>query len=212
MLHYDENNFFYNFNSSPLSDYKRKNVVLLDRDGVIIEEKHYLRDPNNIEFIDGSLEALEIFRDLNLFVGVVSNQAGIAKGILSIADVLSVNLKFFELLANKNVYIDCYMFCPFHPDGIVPQYSKQSLCRKPGPGMFDFMSKFYSLKPEKLYIVGDKESDVQMGNNIGAESILVKTGYGNNEGMRIEKEKYKILVFNNLLEASKWIKDKQLCR
>jgi D-glycero-D-manno-heptose 1,7-bisphosphate phosphatase len=195
--------FFYDLRPCQRNGYRA--AVFLDRDGVLIEEKHYLKDPQKVEFLPGSIEALRILNSLDVFVGIVSNQAGVAKGILTLDDVNRVNERLFLLLEQHGVYITALMYCPYHPQGVIPEYTRDEELRKPKTGMFQFMKRRYNLDDLKLFMVGDKYNDVLFGQTIGAVTYLVETGYGADEAPRVRSEFSNVGVGRTLLEVVGWI-------
>jgi D-glycero-D-manno-heptose 1,7-bisphosphate phosphatase len=200
----DTTEYFYSvaeFDSS-----RSKNVaVLLDRDGVIIEEKNYLRSPSNIQFVPGSLEAIRQLNASGAFIGVVTNQAGIARGIMTLAEARAVNAEFFVQLQKEKAVIHCLMFCPYHPQGTVSGYIRESRFRKPGIGMFEFIRDFYRLDGFKFFVVGDKESDVAAGEKFGAISILVETGFGKQQSSVVRRHFPHVHIVPKLQDAAQWI-------
>ena len=201
-----QGSFFYDLRRARFTEYRA--AVFLDRDGVIIEDKHYLKDPQQIEFIQGSIEAIRMLNSLDVFVGVVSNQAGVAKDLLTLDDVHRVNERFFSLLEERCVYINALMYCPYHPQGSVQEFSIDSELRKPSVGMFRFMSNYYELDGDiRLFMVGDKYNDTLFGRTIGASTYMVETGYGATEAHRVREEFSDVRVGENLLEVVGWIAD-----
>jgi D,D-heptose 1,7-bisphosphate phosphatase len=197
--------FFFDISKKCFIDEKYKGILCLDRDGVIIKEKNYLNNPDDIEFIEGSIEALKNILDENFFVAVISNQAGIAKGIISINDFNLINDRFMNMLKDRNVFIHCIVYCPYHPDGILSEFSKKSVYRKPSPGMYKLIEKYYHITSKNVFMIGDKLSDIEFGIKIGAKSIIVDTGYGSLERSKALIKYKNVLSFSDLSEAIKWI-------
>jgi HAD superfamily hydrolase (TIGR01662 family) len=109
--------------------------VLLDRDGTIIVDHGYVGSVDRVEFIEGAPEAIAMLNRAGIPVALLTNQAGLARGFYGIDDVLSVHHYIAERLARHGAHIDCYLFCPYHPDGVVDAFARTSEDRKPGPGM-----------------------------------------------------------------------------
>ena len=101
-------------------------AIFLDRDGTIIEDPGYLSHPEQVNLLDGAAEALNELRAMGYKVVVVSNQSGIARGILSENDLEEIHDRLRQLLAEKGAYLDQIYYCPYHPDGVVPKYRKES--------------------------------------------------------------------------------------
>jgi D-glycero-D-manno-heptose 1,7-bisphosphate phosphatase len=150
-------------------------AVFIDRDGTINVDKDYLTDPDDIEFIEGSPEAIRLANDLGLKVVVISNQSGVARGLMSESQVESVNAQLIRMLRDKGATVDAMYYCPHHPD-----YGERVKCncRKPDIGMLLKAKEKFDLDLGKSFVIGDKWSDIKCGENAGARTSLVKTGYG----------------------------------
>ena len=147
------------------------NYVLADRDGTLIVEKHYLRDPGEVELIPGVAEAIRLLNELGWEVICVSNQSGVGRGLFESADVDRVNLRVSELLHEGGARVLEFYFCP-DPPGV------ESTHRKPAPGMALDAAQKHGFDPRAVIVVGDKPCDIDLGRNLGAVSVLVRTGHG----------------------------------
>jgi len=146
--------------------------ALIDRDGTIIVERHYLHDPEQVELVPGAGEALALLSRAGVSLFVVTNQSGIGRGYYSEADFRAVQERLAELLAPFGVTFQDVAFCPHAPDEACD-------CRKPEPGMWNDLCAAHGLKPEETVMIGDNASDVAFGRNCGfAQSVLVLTGHG----------------------------------
>jgi D-glycero-D-manno-heptose 1,7-bisphosphate phosphatase len=148
-----------------------KKFILLDRDGTLIVEKHYLHDPSEVELIPGAAKSLSEARSKGWGIVCVSNQAGVGRGFFDEDAVQSVNEQIERLLNARGASIDHYYFCPDHPD--LP-----STHRKPAVGMAVDAAKDFGIALASSIVVGDKPCDIQLGQAIGAKTVLVRTGYG----------------------------------
>jgi D-glycero-D-manno-heptose 1,7-bisphosphate phosphatase len=150
-------------------------AVFIDRDGTINIDKDYLTDPDAIEFIDGSPEAIKLANSLGLKVVVISNQSGVARGIMTEAQVDAVNLRLVQMLHERGAVVDAIYYCPHHPEygGRV-----SCTCRKPGIGMLLRGREEFGLDLSESFVIGDKWSDIKCGQNAGTFTSLVGTGYG----------------------------------
>lgn len=149
-------------------------AAFLDRDGVINEEVDYLHEVDKAVLIPGVAAAIREIRQHGWKVIVVTNQAGIAKGLYSEADLHAVNTRISELLAAENAAWDAIYFCPHHPN-----HTGDCDCRKPAPGMLLAAIRDFNIDPAKSFMVGDRLTDLQAGQAAGcAKSYLVRTGYG----------------------------------
>jgi len=148
-----------------------KRYVVLDRDGTIIVDKHYLADPDGIELLPGAIEGLKRLAGAGLGLVVATNQSGIGRGYFEANDMHRVNERLAEMLAKHGVAIERFYFCPHGPD-------EECACRKPCTGMLHAAEAELGLIPAEAFVVGDKTSDVELGRRAGAVSILVRTGKG----------------------------------
>jgi len=155
-----------------------KPAFFLDRDGVIIEEVHYLCDPSQVRPIAGSAAAVAQLNRLGIPVVVVTNQAGVAHGYFPESQVAAVHQRVDELLAAEGAFVDRYYYCPHHPLASCRRYRVACECRKPRPGMLLSAAQQLGLDLKRSYLVGDKLSDLEAGVRAGCRVILVHTGYG----------------------------------
>ena len=176
-------------------------AVFLDRDGTVIEDKHYLDNPDDISIIPGAIRAVKIFNNLNLRVFIVSNQSGVARGYFNISSVEKINDRLIKLFAESGAFIDKIYFCPHHIEGTVLDYAIDCNCRKPLPGMLFKARDEYSVDLMKSYVIGDKDCDMNLARNVGAISLLVKTGYGNEVDIKPD------FTGKDILECALWIKE-----
>jgi len=109
--------------------------ILLDRDGTIIVDHGYVGSVARVDFIDGAAEAIATFNHAGIPVAVVTNQAGVARGLYGIDDVVRVHQYIAENLAGHGAHVDLFLFCPYHPTGVVEAFARTSEDRKPRPGM-----------------------------------------------------------------------------
>ncbi len=174
-------------------------AVFIDRDGTINVDKDYLTDPDEIEFIEGSPEAIKLANSLGLKVVVISNQSGVARGMMTTNQVDSVNARLVQLLGEKGAIVDAIYYCPHHPD-----YGERvkCTCRKPGIGMLLRAKEELDLDLDGSFVIGDKWVDVKCGENAGALTSLVRTGYGDNDYRRCIDAGIKIdYLAKNLYES-----------
>ena len=158
-----------------------RRYLLIDRDGTLIVDRHYLSRPEQVELIPGAGEALRTLADAGWGIAVVTNQSGIARGRFSEEDMHAVHQRIEELLASHGVRIDGFWFCPHGPDDACD-------CRKPRPGLALQAAGALGFDPASAVVVGDKAIDVELGRAIGARSVLVRTGYGREEERALERE------------------------
>jgi D-glycero-D-manno-heptose 1,7-bisphosphate phosphatase len=148
-----------------------RRFVLLDRDGTINVEKHYLSEPRQLSLLPGAAAGLRAMRELGLGLVVVTNQSGIARGYFDANRLESIHDRLHELLGAAGVELDGIFVCPHGPNDGCP-------CRKPRAGMALSAAREFGFQLEDAFMVGDKDCDIQLGRNIGATTFLVRTGYG----------------------------------
>lgn len=179
-------------------------AVFLDRDGTIIKDKHYLSDPDEIEFYDGVFPALRRLQESGYDLIVVTNQSGVARGLMTEKDVRALHMRLEQLLADENIHLLDLYYAPYHPSAENPRYLEGKEFRKPRPGMLHQADEDHGIDFQSSYMIGDKLSDIEAGNRVGCKTILVKTG----KGKEITQSENKIPADNiahNFDKAVKWI-------
>ncbi|MDQ0757701.1 D-glycero-alpha-D-manno-heptose-1,7-bisphosphate 7-phosphatase [Streptomyces canus] len=139
-------------------------AVLFDRDGTLVHDVPYNGDPNRVRPVDGAREALGLLRSRGIRTGVITNQSGIARGLLTDADVRRVNRRVDELLGP----FDVWGVCPHGPDD-------GCHCRKPQPGLVLWAAGRICTEPADCVVIGDIGADVEAASRAGAHGILVPT-------------------------------------
>jgi histidinol-phosphate phosphatase family protein len=139
-------------------------LVLFDRDGTLVRDFPYNGDPAWIRPVDGALEALDRLRAHGVRLGVTMNQSGVARGLITRAQVDACNARLTELLGP----FDTVQVCPHGPD-------EGCACRKPAPGMVLTACAELGVDPARCVIVGDVAADVEAATAAGAVGILVPT-------------------------------------
>jgi D-glycero-D-manno-heptose 1,7-bisphosphate phosphatase len=154
-------------------------AVFLDRDGTLIQERHYLSDPDLVVLAPTVVAALQLLRHHRFRLIMVTNQSGIGRGIIKLRQFLAVQRRLIDMLAPHGIRFDDFYYCPHHPTEAKEPYRKFCHCRKPEPGMLLEGIRKYRIAPRHSYMIGDKRADVDAGYNAKVYPILVKTGYGN---------------------------------
>lgn len=169
--------------------------MLLDRDGTIIAEKHYLSNPDDVELLEGAAEGLRLLYDSGFGLIVVSNQSGIGRGLFTPSELLRVELRLRWMLKAKGIGVEAFYYCPHTPE-------ENCDCRKPQPGLATRAAADFGFDPQNCWIIGDKPADIELAAAAGARGILVRTGYGaihEAQGLAADH------VSDNLLEAAKFL-------
>jgi len=175
-------------------------AIFLDRDGTLNEDPGYLGDPEKVKLFPRVGEALSFLKNkLGFKLIVISNQSGVARGLISKEMVEAVNEKINKLLAADYVSIDAFYYCTTHPDF---NSEEESRCRKPSPEMVLKAANDLNIDLSKSYFIGDSAADIECGINSGLKTILVKTGYGE-ESISILKNqnKFPTFVVQDILEV-----------
>lgn len=158
--------------------------VFIDRDGTINVEKGYVVRIEEFEFIPGALRALRRLTETGVAIHIVTNQAGIAKGLYSERDFQLLTEAMLDRMSQHGIRIANVLFCPHHPDGVVPAYRKSCGCRKPGTDLLQSVIDSTGYQGGQFALVGDKNTDIEAGRKIGAATYLVETGYGIHEKLK----------------------------
>lgn len=147
-------------------------ALFLDRDGVLIENRDgYVRSWDDVELFDQAREALALVKDSPYVVVVVTNQAGVGRGVMTLDHVESLNERILDAFRQQGAEILAAYLCPHHPD-------EQCECRKPNPGMLLQAAREHGLDLSRSYMVGDAVSDLEAGQAAGARGLMVRTGRG----------------------------------
>jgi D-sedoheptulose 7-phosphate isomerase/D-glycero-D-manno-heptose 1,7-bisphosphate phosphatase len=157
--------------------------ILLDRDGTIIVDHGYVGSVDRVDFIDGAAEAIASFNQAGIPVAVVTNQAGVARGLYGLDDVARVHEYVTEYLSKFEAWIDLFVFCPYHPAGVVGAFARTSDDRKPGPGMAKAAKAALNLDLTASWVVGDRPEDMGLAEAIGASGVYLGTDYGPRRGV-----------------------------
>lgn len=146
--------------------------ILLDRDGTVIEDRHYLSDPAGVTLFPGAGQALAALAAAGCRLFLVTNQSGIGRGYFTLADLDACQQRLADLLAPFGVAFTDVVYCPHGPEA-------DCHCRKPRTGMWETLRQRHGLDPAETVIIGDKRDDIGVatGASLGA-GILVLTGKG----------------------------------
>jgi D-glycero-D-manno-heptose 1,7-bisphosphate phosphatase len=177
-------------------------AVFLDRDGTIVEDVGYLNSPEQLKFIPGAIEAIKMLNDSGYKVVVISNQAGVARGLITEDMLQTIDKTLHKWILNGGAHLDGMYYCPHHPEHGVYPYKQACLCRKPHPGLIKRAHRDLDIDLSQSYMIGDKASDVKAGKRAGTKTIFVMTGRGKEEKEKLTGKPDHIAA--NLLDAVKW--------
>jgi D-glycero-D-manno-heptose 1,7-bisphosphate phosphatase len=180
-------------------------AVFLDRDGTLLEEAGYLDRLERLVFFPYSVDAVRLLNRGGFAVVIVTNQAGIARGIFKEAFVAEAHRHIADRLALGCARIDGFYYCPHHPDAAIEAFRQDCDCRKPRPGMFTRAAQELGLDLARSFVVGDRWHDLEAGQRVGARGILVRTGYGRTEEASPRPGLQPAAITDNVMEAVSWI-------
>ena len=148
-------------------------AIFLDRDDTLIQDPGYIDSPEQVKLLDGAAEALAELSSMGYKLVVVSNQSAVARGLVTKKVLDKIHERLEELLMEKGVRLDGIYYCPYHVDGVVEKYRKESLDRKPNPGMLLKASEEMDIDRSNSWMIGDKDHDVEAGQQAGCKTILI---------------------------------------
>lgn len=184
-------------------------AVFLDRDGTLVEEGGYLDRVDRLALFPWSIEAIRILNRAGFRVVVVTNQAGVARGIFPETVVHELHDHLRSLATAAGARIDGLYYCPHHPESSIEQYRLDCDCRKPRPGLLRRAAQDLDLDLRGSYVVGDRWLDVMLAQNVGGQGILVETGYGATEARMPPPGVSADAVLPHLAAAVGWILERE---
>ena len=183
-------------------------AAFLDRDGTMTVENSYITSPGDIRLVDGAGAAIRELNAAGVLAVIVSNQSGVARGLMSEEDMAAVHAATESLLAAERATLDGAYYCPNHVDGKVLRYTRDASCRKPALGMLEMAVRDLSIDLSRSTMVGDQMTDVEFANRAGIPAVLVMTGKGaehlgsvGGRGLRVAAE------VPDIAAAVRWILD-----
>ncbi|MCE5278899.1 MAG: HAD family hydrolase [Planctomycetaceae bacterium] len=181
-------------------------AIFLDRDKTLIADPGYLADPEAVKLLPGVELAIKSLRQTGYLMVVVTNQSGIARGLLTEEALDNIHAQLRRLLADKNAHVDAIYHCPFHPEGTVEKYACESDLRKPNPGMLLKAAEEHDIDLAQSWMVGDSARDIEAGQRAGCRTIRIRTpgtestaDGGDDEGVQAD------YTVRNLVEAARVI-------
>ncbi|HWR73119.1 MAG TPA: HAD family hydrolase [Nitrospirota bacterium] len=156
-------------------------AVFFDRDGTVTEEVGYLDDLSKLRLIPGAGHAIKALNRAGFRVVLVTNQSGVARGYFPESLVHEAHQRLEEMLAGDGARLDGIYYCPHHPTAGNSPYTIACDCRKPGTGLLERAARDLAVDLRDSFVVGDKWSDIELAHRAGARSILVRTGFGQDD-------------------------------
>lgn len=151
----------YAFAQTAMPRRQRKPAVFFDRDGVLNHDHGHVGSADRFEWMAGACETIRLLNDQGYYVFVVTNQAGVARGRYTEADVLALHQHMQQELAVMGAHIDDFRYCPFHPEAVVEVYRKNSEWRKPRPGMVLDLIAQWPIDVNASVLIGDQPTDIE---------------------------------------------------
>lgn len=154
----------------------KRPAIFLDRDGVLNAEKSYITKLNQLEIFPYAKEAIDIIHECGFYAIVISNQSAIARGLMSEQELIKINNKI-----EHDTGVNAIYYCPHHPNGCIKRFSIVCECRKPKTGLIVKACNDFSIDVEKSYVVGDRYSDILVGQRCGLKTVMLQSGYDFND-------------------------------
>jgi D,D-heptose 1,7-bisphosphate phosphatase len=154
----------------------RRPAAFLDRDGVLNEDTGYVHRSDQVRWVEGARETVRWLNDAGYFVFIVTNQAGVARGLYSEDHVNDLHDWMNLELRENGAHIDCVEYCPYHPEGTVERYRRVSDLRKPGPGMLNKLLTEWPVDVPRSFLVGDRSTDLEAATAAGIRGHLFPNG------------------------------------
>ncbi len=180
-------------------------AVFLDRDHTVIHDPGYLSDPDAVKLLPGVERAIRSLAQAGYKIVVVTNQSGVARGLLSVETLDAIHTEMRRQLAAGGAHVDGVYYCPYHPDGTVEQYAVESELRKPQPGMLLQAAEDLHIDLAGSWMVGDSPRDIEAGQRAGCRTVRIRSGHTRPPGEAMNDDAQADFTVRSLPEAVKVI-------
>ena len=181
-------------------------AVFLDRDGTMIHDVGYLGRRDGVRWFPWTVDAIRLLNRAGYLVCVTTNQGGVGLGHYDEDAVKALHRWMDDVLGAEDARVDAWFYCPHHPEAVTQDLRLPCECRKPAPGMIRQAGRQFPIDLAASYVIGDKQSDVDLAQRAGTQAILVTTGYGEAvvraHGGVVPGAAH---VAANLMEAASWL-------
>jgi D-glycero-D-manno-heptose 1,7-bisphosphate phosphatase len=187
---------------TPMTEPAGRPAIFLDRDGTINDDVGYLTDLATLYIYPYAADAIRLLRRAGFAIIVVTNQGGIARGLMTESFVRDTHRRIAERLDRAGAFVDDWFYCPHHPESVMEGLGTPCECRKPGIAMPIEAARRHRLDLARSWVIGDHWRDVQMGHAAGMRAVLLRTGHGLDQerqraaGQRVEA------ICDNLMAAA----------
>lgn len=151
-------------------------AVFLDKDGTVLQDVPYNVDPDKMVFAPGAAEALALLGKSGLPLFIITNQPGIALGLFGVEALAPMQRRLEDMFAEAGARLSGLYFCPHHPEGTQPDFSRRCQCRKPAPGLLMTAAAQHNIDLSCSWMVGDILDDIEAGRRSGCGTILIDNG------------------------------------
>jgi len=182
-------------------------AVFLDRDNTLIEDPGYISDPKVVTLLPGVELALKSLTQCGYKLVVVTNQSGVARGLLTEETLEKIHSELRRQLSDRGAHLDAIYYCPFHPEGTIEEYAKESDLRKPQAGMLELGAKELDIDLSQSWMVGDSARDIEAGQRAGCKTIRVRSrpDHHATPGLEDDEDVQADYTVRNLVDAARVI-------
>lgn len=187
-------------------------AVFFDRDGILNVDNDFITDIKQVNLYEDAPEIIAYCRSLGYKIFVVTNQAAVARGLITEESLVLLNENYKKLLKsrNPNAIIDKIYYCPHHPNANLEEYRIKCNCRKPYPGMIKNAGFEFNVDLSKSYMVGDRMSDITAGSLAGCKTIHCLSGKHNEKAIVSDLKPHEEIkpdfIINNIAELKNILK------